>query len=340
MPKISVLMPVYNGEKYVKEAIESILNQTCTDFEFIIINDCSTDSTKEIIKSYDDSRIVYVENEVNSGISDTLNKGILLAKGEYLARMDADDISLPKRFETQLEFMDANPDVAVCGSNLILFEKDKDISNTEHPLDFESILCNMIFSCSLSHPSVFIRKEILIKNNLKYEKEFDRQEDYHLWVRLVRYGRIVNIPEFLLRYRVHSNQITQNRHEGFSEGHKKIKDVYLKDFLDGFEQSQYEQYCRFCTEDFEATKDNIIKLGKFFDNLIMQNKKIRFFEQDKMEHLFGIIFRKALLNSSLNKNEIKECRRKALLTHNIKFRLLFLKVSFKYRYNFRMKGLK
>ena len=110
MPKISVVMPAYNAEKYIGESIDSILNQTYGDFEFIIINDGSRDSTKEIILSYSDNRIVYLENEINSGIVVTLNKGLKYATGEYIARMDADDIAVAERLEKQIEFMEKNKD--------------------------------------------------------------------------------------------------------------------------------------------------------------------------------------------------------------------------------------
>ena len=121
MPKLSVIMPAYNAEKYIGEAIESILNQTFTDFEFIIIDDGSSDHTADIIKGFHDERIRFIQNEKNSGVANTLNKGLELSQGEYIARMDADDISLPARFEKQVAFMEANPDVAVVGCGIELF---------------------------------------------------------------------------------------------------------------------------------------------------------------------------------------------------------------------------
>ena len=121
--KATVLMPVYNAEKYVAEAIDSILNQTFNDFEFLIINDGSTDNSLDIIKSYDDPRITIINNETNLGLSHTLNKGIELARGEYIIRMDADDISLSIRLEKQIEFMDSNQHIGICGSWIQTFDK-------------------------------------------------------------------------------------------------------------------------------------------------------------------------------------------------------------------------
>lgn len=120
MPKVSVVMPAFNAEKYIREAVDSILNQTFTDFEFIIINDGSTDHTKEIILEYDDPRIVLLENEKNSGIVVTLNKGIQFARGEYIARMDSDDISLCNRIERQVLFLDSHAHIGLIGSVLLV----------------------------------------------------------------------------------------------------------------------------------------------------------------------------------------------------------------------------
>ncbi len=122
-PTISVVMPVYNGAKYLKEAIESVLNQSFKDFELILINDGSTDSSESIIKSFDEPRIVYLNNGGNLGLSKSFNKGIIAAKGTYIARMDADDVSLPNRFEIQLDYLDTHPNIGVIGTNIILINE-------------------------------------------------------------------------------------------------------------------------------------------------------------------------------------------------------------------------
>lgn len=197
---ISVVMPVYNGEKYLKEAIESILNQTYTNFEFIILNDGSTDKTEEIILSYDDARIVYVKNEENLQIVKTLNKGIALAKGKYIARMDADDISLPKRFEKQIKIMERNTEIGVCGTWLKTFGEREEIWDI--PVLHEEIIMNMLFESSLMHPTVFIRKSILLPLKQVYDQAFNKVEDYELWIRLSKKTRFENIPEVLLHYRI------------------------------------------------------------------------------------------------------------------------------------------
>lgn len=200
---ISVVMPVYNGEKHLKEAIDSILNQTYTDFEVIILNDASTDRSEEIILSYDDQRIRYVKNETNLQLVKTLNKGIELARGEYIARMDQDDISVVERFEKQLRFMEDNIDIDVCGSYLqtIGAKQEKWI----YPTTPESIKISLMFFSPLAHPSVLIRK--IFFNSKTYDINYNKAEDYYLWASNINNNKFANIPEYLLFYRLHEHQM-------------------------------------------------------------------------------------------------------------------------------------
>lgn len=203
-------MPAYNAAKYLREAIDSILAQTYTDFEFIIINDGSTDDTRAIIQSYDDPRIVYLENETNSGICVTLNKGLDSARGRYIARMDADDISLPERLAVQVAFMDAHPEVGVAGCCVERFSDD--LSIQEFPpseSDYYRCKSDLLFSTCLAHPTAIIRKTVVDDHNLRYEDFFRGMEDYKLWWEISKYVYITNIPSVLLKYRIHKGQVTQ-----------------------------------------------------------------------------------------------------------------------------------
>lgn len=200
MTKISVVMPVYNTkEDHLRAAIESTLSQTYTDFEFIILNDGSTNKNVDsVIKSYQDSRIVYLQNEKNLGISLSRNKLIDLAKGQYLAVMDHDDISLPERFAKQVEFLDSNPKVGVVGCWYERFPKKKIIKK---PINNKDIVETLLFSCCILHPSSMIRKSVLIDNNLRYENQYSPSEDYALWCRLISKTEFANLPEVLFKYR-------------------------------------------------------------------------------------------------------------------------------------------
>lgn len=208
-PKITVLMSVYNGKLYLRQAIESILNQTYQNFECIIIDDCSTDSSLKIINSYDDSRIKVLHNNLNFGLSRSLNIGLSLSQGDYIARMDADDISLPQRFDVLKRYMDNNPDVGICGSWAETIEKSpRKLTPDCSP---ENIRTELFFHNIIIHPSVIIRKSVLEGNHLEYNEKLLFAQDYDLWVKCSKYTKITNIPEFLLRYRISNTQLSSNR---------------------------------------------------------------------------------------------------------------------------------
>ncbi|PIQ02243.1 MAG: hypothetical protein COW76_01180 [Shewanella sp. CG18_big_fil_WC_8_21_14_2_50_42_11] len=209
-PAISVVMSVYNSEKYLAEAIESILNQSFTDFEFIIINDGSTDSSIAIIESYmaKDEHIVLISRE-NKGLPASLNEGIAIARGKYIARMDADDISLSERFQKQFEFMEANPEVGVCGGWAYLFKETPSKNKTmRHPRDHEELIVRLLFSVCFIHPTVMMRKEVLDELEYVYNIRFTNAQDYELWSRLADKSQFHNIQQPLLYYRVSESGIT------------------------------------------------------------------------------------------------------------------------------------
>lgn len=208
MTKISVIMPVFNMAPYIEESICSILTQTYTDFELLIIDDGSTDGTLDIIRKFDDRRIKRITHSSNVGLIETLNQGIDLCTGEYIARMDGDDIALPHRFERQVNFMDVHQDCGVCGSQVYLLGID---TVTTKPLYHEEIRCWQLFHCTIVHPTVMIRKSVLEDHGIKY-LNYVHAEDYEIWSRLAAVTQVVNLPEVLLMYRQHSNQIS-NTHQ-------------------------------------------------------------------------------------------------------------------------------
>ena len=212
-PRVTVLMPVYNGEKYMREAIDSILGQTYHDYEFVIINDGSTDGSVKIIQSYRDKRIRFIDNEKNIGISSTLNKGIELATGEYIVRMDSDDISLPTRIEKQVKFMDNYPEVGVCGTWIKYIGvpwrpwRSAIYKYTAKPRDIKA---RSLFNSGFAHPSVIMRRSLLEKFQLKYDPQHLDAEDYGLWQKCSFCFPLANIPEVLLVYRVHFESMTNS----------------------------------------------------------------------------------------------------------------------------------
>lgn len=195
-PTISVLMPAYNAADYIREAIDSILNQTFLDFEFIIINDGSTDSTEDIILSYSDKRIKYYANECNLGIVKTLNRGIDLSNGRYIARMDADDVSMPDRLEKQVHLLDVNPQIVASGTLYTILGDGSNIP-VDVATNTEDIRYDMAIYCQFAHSTMMIRKDILEQYKLRYREEYKCAEDYKLWTELLQYGDMINIPEVL-----------------------------------------------------------------------------------------------------------------------------------------------
>ncbi|WP_103599759.1 glycosyltransferase family 2 protein [Campylobacter concisus] len=198
-PVVSVVMSVYNAEKYLDDAIQSILKQTYKNFEFVIINDGSNDRSLEIIKKYknEDDHIILISRE-NRGLISSLNEGIAKARGEYIARMDADDISLPFRIEKQLQVMEHDKNIVVCGSWINIFGENINEKVARYFEHDKQIKANLLVSCCFAHPSVMIRKDALTNNNILYDERFKNAEDYYLWTQLAKVGKFYNIPEILL----------------------------------------------------------------------------------------------------------------------------------------------
>ena len=277
-------MPVYNGEKYLAEAMDSILNQSFTDFEFLIINDGSTDQSVKIIESYQDSRIRLIHNEKNIGLAETCNKGIEMAKGELVARMDSDDISLPKRLEKQIKFMDNNPEVGICGTWIRMFGSVSYINR--YFTGDQELKARLLFNTCFAHPSVVMKKNILIKNNLKYKKEFDPGDDYYLWAELSNFTNFANIPEILLLYRMHSKNISKIKNNNQAWGAKNAR-LHMLDQLE-INPSEEDMQIHSHLKDF--TGNPILFLDRsesWMSKLIKANQEQKIFDE---ESLFKIIY--------------------------------------------------
>lgn len=208
-PLITVLMAVHNGEPYLRTAIDCILNQTYSNFEFIIVDDASSDNSRQQIASYRDSRIRLLSNPHNLRLAGSLNRGLQIARGKYIARMDADDICHPERLVKQVAFMEEHPDVGVCGTWLICFGDKNQI--WDYATDPEIIFCNLLFQNQLGHATVMMRRECILNNRLFYNPNFRESEDYELWARCSEHFSLANLPEILYRYRWHSQQASQAR---------------------------------------------------------------------------------------------------------------------------------
>ena len=214
-PCISVIMPVYNVERYVSNAVESIINQTFEDFEFIIIDDASTDNTHNIVSSYKDPRIILIKNKKQMGVALSLNKGIRCAQGDYIIRMDGDDISSEKRFEVQISYMKHNTRIGICGSHMDIIDKNGTlISSQKKRIGYENIKIGLFWGhTSLAHPSIIMRKNLLDKFQLRYDQAYYYAEDYDLFCRSSLNFVMDNIPEKLIKYRVHTESVSNRYNE-------------------------------------------------------------------------------------------------------------------------------
>ncbi|WP_366184802.1 glycosyltransferase family 2 protein [Flavobacterium ovatum] len=204
-PFISVVMPVYNCALYIEEAVNSILNQTFTDFELIIIDDASTDGTTDILKKYTDPRIITLYKTLNQGVSSATNEGFRLANGKYIARMDADDIAVKERFEKQVRILEQNKKILVCSSWVQHFGKSSSLIKFKET--HEEILSELLIQCSICMPASMFRREEL--EGYFYEENKHSGEDYDFWTKIAWKGEFYNIQEALLLYRVHDTQASK-----------------------------------------------------------------------------------------------------------------------------------
>ena len=225
-PMVSVIMPVYNAERYLAEAVESILNQTFADFELITIDDCSTDGSLAILKSFADKvkRMHVLENERNLGVTPTLNRGLANARGELIARMDADDISLPDRLEKQFAFLQAHPEIGLVSADAVAIDAEGCAIPEEFALISEPgyIKWLLHFTCPITHPAVMGRKA-LFEQAGGYDPEILYAEDYDLWQRMSQFTCLSNLPDVLIKKRAHAQTIGVTRRDTMIHSHKLVQ---------------------------------------------------------------------------------------------------------------------
>ncbi|HKP12673.1 MAG TPA: glycosyltransferase [Blastocatellia bacterium] len=204
-PVLSVVLPVRNGETFLKAALDSIRAQTFSEFELIVVDDGSTDGTSEILAATNDPRLRIIRNTTRRGIAGSLNRGFESCRGRYVARMDADDISLPTRFARQVRFLEAHGEVGMCGTWVRMFSgrwsRDRRLES-----DPERMRCSLLMFNVLSHPSVMLRRELFTRHGLAYDESFENSEDYEMWTRASLLFPPGNLREVLLLYRVHPEQ--------------------------------------------------------------------------------------------------------------------------------------
>ena len=281
-PLISVLMSVYNAEKYLATAIESVLNQTEKDFEFIIINDGSIDKSIDVIERYAtyDDRIVLINRE-NKGLVDSLNEGASIAKGKFIARMDADDISLPTRFEEQINYMNNN-NLSLCGSWIEAFNDADEVEVWTYPEKHEDNIFRLFFMCSFAHPSVMIKKNVF--NELNYRNGV--AEDYRLWCDIANKGfNIGNIQKVLLKYRIHEDQITKSHSKELMDS----TNIIGLNFAEIFDSEVF----KLLEEFMEIQKNNnVSKFERLLQKLLVISQKYSV-SKDNFNTIIKVVYNKS-----------------------------------------------
>ena len=287
MPKVSVILPIYNSEKYLKKSIQSILDQSFSDFEVIAINDGSTDNSLSILESFNDRRIKIFNNINNLGISASLNFGIQNSSGEYIARMDADDINLVNRLKDQTYFLDQNLNVDVVGSYFETFGYTIPRKICP-PLQDNQIKAALLFNAVLGHPVVMMRKESLLSNKLRYDSNYDGAEDYELWVRSSFKLRFANIPQVLLLYRIHSKQTSSSSREKQINIADSIRLKYLYDLNIALTEREEKIHLGIC-------RGNVSYLNNFEIDEILKWKNAlinQIHSQDFSDSIFNEIYKR------------------------------------------------
>ncbi|HET6244690.1 MAG: glycosyltransferase [Bacteroidetes bacterium] len=282
---ITVLMPVYNAADYLVDAIDSILNQTFINFEFIIINDGSEDASEEIILSYNDERIKYSKNQKNKGIVATLNKGIDLAIGKYIVRMDADDIAISDRIQVQKELMDAFPRVGVSSGYIKLFGNDNSIWKV--PLSNDEIKATLLFDSPICHPASIIRTSVLREHCLHYKTTFPHMEDIDLWYRMKDLTEFANIDKILLYYRYENQNITLKNKATKIERTNQRNRLVLNDLGMNPSQKELDLHFGFKSNSLEVNNENVILYKKWLKNLKSVNKEKKVYPVIGLENVIA-----------------------------------------------------
>lgn len=301
LPKISIILPTYNAELTLKDTLDSILRQTFKDFEIIIVNDGSKDRTHSIIASYHDPRIRLINNNVNKGLIYSLNIGIENASGEYIARMDADDIMSDNRLERQYEYMQQHPEIDICGCCIEIFDATHILGHQLYGVTSDEIKAELLFNSPIAHPTYFIRSKAF--RGYTYNSHFKYCEDYELLSRfLMNNHRAGNLPEILLKYRISDNSQTKIGESDSRERFSSIsqtQSTILRTAL-GIENNDYHRklhYTLSLTQRIEKIDLNefpIREIKKYFKLLIKGNRDTKYCENGAIQLTIGKIWLKLI----------------------------------------------
>jgi glycosyltransferase involved in cell wall biosynthesis len=310
-PMITVLMPVYNVASFIKEAIESVLNQSYSDFELLIIDDASTDDTINQIKTFSDSRIKLIKKPKNLGLIDSLNLGVKLAKGQYIARMDGDDISTPDRFQKQLEVLINNTEIKACGCWLQRFGNHGKI--IKHKEFHEEIVAELLMQCSMSLGSVMFEKNAL--ESYSFDENKKHVEDYDFWSRISWICKLYNIQEVLYHYRSHDTQVTKLYYDIQRKGDIDIKLFLFKKLHYDNEVFKDDLIAKMLWMTQKISMNDLVLFFKWIKQLARKNKQLQIYSQKELSDVLQIIKRRLVFQLYFERTTIgidKKWRMQAL----------------------------
>ncbi len=271
-PVVSILMPVYNTAPFLREAIDSILQQSFADFELIVLNDCSPDDADEILDSYCDQRIIRYKGEKNVGLANVLNVGLAMARGKYIARMDSDDISLPNRLQVQVDYLEQHPQIDLCSTAMKLFGELQSVSVLKPTMD--EIKITALFYSPILHASSMWRREKFVVNNLFFDQHFVPAEDYRLWTLALLKGiQMTNLPDVLYKYRIHSANATKNTMLA-KQKCAEVRRNYVKQIFPNATESFLNM--TYCMDDY--MENNPKMFWHFVEEIEKNNQSIQFFD--------------------------------------------------------------
>lgn len=278
VPKVTVLMPVYNGERFLRQAIDSVLGQSFEDFELLVIDDGSTDASATLVEGYADPRVRLVRNQQNMKLIATLNRGLDLARGEFVARLDADDISLPSRLERQVAYLEAHPEVGLCGTWAKTIGEQPGVL-IDPPIDYETIRCRLLYSNAFVHSSVMLRKAAFEAHGLRYDARYLHAEDFQLWQKASELFPVANLDEVLVHYRVDAESICHKHHEPQMETLRQIDRDAVSRL--GIDVTTEELLLHRCLDNWliELTPSNLEKIEDWLMRLDTANGSVGIYPQ-------------------------------------------------------------
>lgn len=313
------MTPVYNGEKFLREMMDSILVQTMQDFEWVIINDGSTDSTEQIIKSYTDSRIRYYANDGNQGIAYSFNRAIELSTGDFLAVAEADDVNHPRRLEIQIAYMVNNKNVGLLSGRQKVFSNQSPkfikISNPQKigTTAKENKNGILFYGASVVHASAVYRKSVLIKHNIRYNKKYKISCDYEVFTRMSRVTDVIKLSCFLLNYRVHENNASKSRKDSISETNEIYREFLLREF--GF-----NMHGELISESTEITRIEFLECVEAINYVLLKTKKHSEYDYNFTRRAASILAHKhwkGVVKFGLNNKQAFQLYRQTPLLHYI-----------------------